>query len=160
MECKVITAFFETVDAINESEKLPKSYGSEYMLYHAESNLLTVVCKNPESPANELAERLGVTRGAITQMSNKLEEKGLIEKYSKSDNKKKKYYRLTEAGENIVKAQNEYHSHANKQMCMYLRKLGEDEQKIIIDFLGELNGLIPISLFDCSSHVDCGCVRT
>lgn len=151
MFCEVIEKYLIATSLLSSTEKRAKDYGVGDFLYHAEINLLEAIYRWPESNATQLSKILNVTRGAITQKGNKLEEKGLIERFYKGVNKKEKYYTLTEYGRNIRKNHEKYHDEANNEICKYLSGLSGGERTVIINFLEKIADL-PISGFECRCH--------
>ncbi len=151
MVCDVVDKYFLAFNALFENEKTAKDYGSGELLFHAEINLLDAIHKYPESNAIQLSKILDVTRGAITQWGNKLEEKGFIQRSLKEGNKKEKYYTLTEQGELIRKGHEEYHDEANKEICRYLSELKDSERNAILGFLEKV-AFFPVSKFECRSR--------
>lgn len=140
MNCQVVGKLFEVIKELSESES-------------SEINFLQVIESstqmNTEINAVELANQMNVTRSAVTQMCNKLEERGLIEKYSKPDNKKEKYLRLTESGVKTLDDFEKDHMEANDRMCTYINSLGEAERNTLIEFMENLQQCMPISNFQC-----------
>ena len=53
-----------------------------------------------EPNVRRLTEALFMTRGAISKLTKRLEQRGLID-YKNPNNKKEVYFRLTEAGQQI-----------------------------------------------------------
>lgn len=148
MQCNIINKLFQIINETNQAEKVPKDYGTGDLIYHSEINLLDAIFQFPNFNAVELANQMGVTRAAITQLTKKLEQRGLIIRYIKEGNKKEKYFKLTTAGETIKHGHDRYHRSANLQICRYLSSLDPHEYDIIISFLDHLAGL-PISEFEC-----------
>lgn len=56
-----------------------------------------------EPNVRRLTEALFMTRGAISKLTKRLEQRGLIESYKNPNNKKEVYFRLTEAGQQHTK---------------------------------------------------------
>ncbi|MDF2935735.1 MAG: transcriptional regulator, MarR family [Paenibacillaceae bacterium] len=54
-----------------------------------------------DSNVTKLAESFYMTRSAISKITKKLMEKGLIDSYQKPENKKEIYFRLTEQGRRL-----------------------------------------------------------
>jgi DNA-binding MarR family transcriptional regulator len=75
----------------------------------SEVHCIEYIGKNVDSNVTKLAETFYMTRGAISKLTKKLIEKGLIESYQKPDNKKEIYFRLTEQGKVINKVHEELH---------------------------------------------------
>lgn len=154
MQCKIVKRYFASISALMDEEKKPRTYGTSHLLYHSEINLIDSIYRHQECNAMTLSQVMEITRGAVTQIGNQLEEKGLITRYLKSGNKKEKYYRLTELGDKIRQGHEQYHREANENICMYLSTLGESDVKLIMEFLDRISTL-SISDFECMS--DCGC---
>lgn len=151
MQCDVIHSLLSTVSALKQEAKRPKDYGTGDVLYYSEAKMLEVIHRNPELNAVQLSRLMNISRGAVTQMSNKLEEKGYIIRYLQEGNKKAKYYQLTERGKLIKEKHDHYHREANGQICNYLKSLDKHEMTIIMSFLNEIKDL-PISEFECSER--------
>ncbi|MBY9080287.1 MarR family transcriptional regulator [Paenibacillus sp. HN-1] len=75
----------------------------------SEVHCIEYIGRNADSNVTKLAESFYMTRSAISKLTKKLIEKGLIESYQKPDNKKEIYFRLTEQGEAINKVHEELH---------------------------------------------------
>ncbi|MFS0782657.1 MarR family transcriptional regulator [Bacillus sp. 1P06AnD] len=75
----------------------------------SEVHCIESIEKNSDSNVTKLAESLYMTRGAISKLTKKLIEKGLIESYKKPENKKEIYFRLTEQGKVIYQIHEELH---------------------------------------------------
>lgn len=75
----------------------------------SEVHYIECIGRNVDSNVTKLAETLYMTRGAISKMTKKLIEKGVIESYQKPENKKEIYFRLTEQGERIYKIHEKLH---------------------------------------------------
>ncbi|MFD1887974.1 MarR family transcriptional regulator [Paenibacillus wenxiniae] len=67
----------------------------------SEVHCLEYIGKHPDCNVTRLAEHFYMTRSAISKMTKKLLEKGLIKSYQKPDNKKEIYFQLTEQGKEI-----------------------------------------------------------
>ena len=151
MQCDVIHNFLNTMDALNQEGKRPKDYGTGDVLYYAETRMLDAIYRSPRISAVQMSRQMGITRGAVTQMSNRLEEKGYIERYLQEGNNKVKYFRLTGLGQAVKAGHDDYHKAANRKICDYIKSLGSQEVDIIIDFLKVIKDL-PVCEFECSEH--------
>ena len=65
---------------ISANDKKPKSFGTRHKLYQSEIHFIDAIGLDGGYSASELSEKLGVTNGAVTQVSDKLLKKKLIEK--------------------------------------------------------------------------------
>ncbi len=151
MQCGVIDKFFKTFNIILENDKLPTDYGDGEPLYNSEINFINAIYLNPNSNVKDLSNILNITKSAVTQYGNKLETKGILNRYLKEGNKKEKYFQLSKKGENIRLKHIQLHNKANTEICNYLLTLKENDRKVILDFLEKISNL-PISKFDCGSN--------
>jgi DNA-binding MarR family transcriptional regulator len=75
----------------------------------SEVHCIEYIGRNADSNVTILAESFYMTRSAISKITKKLIEKGLIESYQKPENKKEIYFRLTGQGEVINNIHEELH---------------------------------------------------
>lgn len=156
MNCELISSFFEIVDMIVNEQRTPKDYG-DGLLYHAEITFLDTIHTHPGAIAKELAEVLGVTRGAVTQVAAKLSAKGLIEGYTLPGDKRERRYRTTARGEQIRAMHQEYHRRANETMRSYFCSLKEEETATLRSFFDKVRECMPVSEFACCGQGTCSC---
>lgn len=154
MKCQLTNRFFQIVSLINDEQKIARDYGVGHLLFGSEIKLIEMIYQHPDINAGELSDLLAITKGALTQLSNKLIRKGLAESYTKPGNKKEKYYRLTGLGEKARSAHQSCHAEANKALCKYFCSLNAEESRVIYDFLDKLLEYMPICEFSCSYHED------
>jgi DNA-binding MarR family transcriptional regulator len=103
----LIDLFLKILHLYSVISRKPKDYGTGDMLYFAELHTITVVARNHEINMTELAEIMGVTRGAISQTIRKLVAKNLIVK-SNITNRKEVNLKLSEKGLIVYKAQKSF----------------------------------------------------
>lgn len=82
----------------NILEKQARDFGTGENLYTSEIHLIESIGKNRNLNVTELANRLGVTKGAVSQIIGKLEKKGYIIKTKAANNDKEVILQLTETG--------------------------------------------------------------
>ena len=109
----------------------------------------------PECNGRRLSKICGGTKGAITQMTGKLGEKGLIEKYSRAKNKKEKYFRRTEKGMEIKKGHEDYHRQSNTEIQEYLCALGPEQKLVVNEFMEKVKKCTPFCVFTCKCESGC-----
>ena len=71
---------FSSVSGVNQS--IPRTYGTEDVMYMAEVHLLRDIRDTENASVTSLAEAQGKSKSAITQLVNKLEKKKLLKKDS------------------------------------------------------------------------------
>jgi len=101
----------------------------------SEVHCIEYIENNSDSNVTQLAEAFYVTRGAISRMTKKLINKGLIESYQKSENKKEIYFKLTEQGKEIYKIHEELHNEFQQRDKAVFEQVTEAEFDSIINFV-------------------------
>ncbi|MGZ7149464.1 MarR family transcriptional regulator [Bacillus sp. BC08] len=101
----------------------------------SEVHCIEYIENNTDSNVTQLAEAFYVTRGAISRMTKKLINKGLIESYQKSENKKEIYFKLTEQGKEIYKIHEELHNEFQQRDKAVFEQVTEAEFDSIINFV-------------------------
>ncbi|WP_324659758.1 MarR family transcriptional regulator [Bacillus cereus] len=101
----------------------------------SEVHCIEYIENNADSNVTQLAETFYVTRGAISRMTKKLIQKGLVESYQKSENKKEIYFRLTEQGKEIYKIHENLHKEFQERDKAVFEQVTEEEFNSIISFV-------------------------
>ncbi|MEB9381931.1 MarR family transcriptional regulator [Bacillus cereus] len=101
----------------------------------SEIHCIEYIENNADSNVTQLAEAFYVTRGAISRMTKKLIQKGLVESYQKSENKKEIYFKLTEQGKEIYKIHENLHKEFQERDKAVFEQVTEEEFDSIISFV-------------------------
>ena len=149
MQCEMARQFFDMLTVITAKQKIPKEYADGQVLYNAEIELLEKIYQYPQAHISILSVKLGVTKSAVTQMSIKLLDKGLIEKFQDSKNKKEKYFRLTNEGKKARETYMAHHDQALNEMRAYLCSLNENDKNTILTFMKMMKQYMPVYTFPC-----------
>ena len=104
---QLIELFLKILHLYSVISRKPKDYGTGDLLYFTELHTITVVAANEEVNMTQLAEIMGVTKGAISQTIRKLVHKNLIIR-TNMNNKKEINLRLSERGRQVLKAQESF----------------------------------------------------
>ncbi|MFS0856232.1 MULTISPECIES: MarR family transcriptional regulator [Paenibacillus] len=105
----------------------------------SEVHCIEYIEKNADSNVTKLAESFYMTRGAISKLTKKLIEKGLIESYQKSDNKKEIYFRLTEQGKVIYQIHEDLHSEFHERDKAVFEQVTDDQFESMLKFVDKYN---------------------
>jgi DNA-binding MarR family transcriptional regulator len=100
----LIDLFLKILHQYSVIARKPKDYGTGDLIYVAELHTISMVGKNREINMTQLAELMGVTKGAISQTITKLVKKGLITR-SNTTNKKEVNLKLSEKGLVVFRGQ-------------------------------------------------------
>lgn len=76
-----------------------------------------------------------MTRGAISKLTKKLIQKGLIESYQKSDNKKEIYFKLTEQGKVIYNVHEDLHKEFQERDKAVFEQVTEEQFDSMLSFV-------------------------
>ena len=103
----LIDLFLKILHLYSIIGRKPKDYGTGDLLYFTELHTITVVAKNREINMTQLAEIMGVTKGAISQTVRKLVNKNLILK-SNITNRKEVNLKLSDKGMIVYRSQESF----------------------------------------------------
>lgn len=101
----------------------------------SEVHCIESIGRNTDSNVTKLAESFYMTRGAISKITKKLIQKGIIESYQKPDNKKEIYFKLTEQGKSIYKVHEELHKEFNERDKAVFEPVTEEQFDIMLRFV-------------------------
>ena len=128
-------ALLRIVYKLAEIDKQVRNYGTDSPLHVSEIHMIQEIKNSNGSHISEIARKLDVTRGAVSQIIMKLEKKGFVRKEMISENQLKLVPVLTEKGEIADSSHKKYHEVFNNSLKGILRKNNIDERKIIKKFL-------------------------
>ncbi len=117
---KMMDAFFEGSRVFNRYDKIPRKYGTDIELYRSEMHTLELIYKNEGITITGLANLTQKTKSAITQLTGRLEKKGMIKKLRNGEYYKEVNLILTESG---------------KKSCIYHKALDEEKTRKAVRYL-------------------------
>jgi DNA-binding MarR family transcriptional regulator len=93
-----------------ESLHTPRfDFGTGIGLYRSEIHTVETIGRNPGINMTRLAEKMGVTKGAVSQMVGRLAKKGLVEKGTMPGNEKEVVTGLTDLGRRAFENHGAFH---------------------------------------------------
>ncbi len=137
---EIIQLYMKSVDLMREIESKPRDFGTGDLLYSSTIHTLVQIGKNPGINLTNLAERLVISKSAVSKFIRQLLELGLITKSKDISNRKEVIFYLSEKG--VVA----YHGHESFEREFFgviknnVNTLKEDEKDIFITFLRSLVG--------------------
>jgi DNA-binding MarR family transcriptional regulator len=102
--------FHRIMNKMAKLEKKPRSYGTVHMLYGSEIHTIEAIGNNPGISVTELAALQGVTKGAVSQIIQKLEKKDLIIRMKNMNSDKQVFLKLSDVGNIAFKAHSDFHA--------------------------------------------------
>jgi DNA-binding MarR family transcriptional regulator len=131
----LIEKVYRMINLVIREMETPWFYGVDFPLHHAEVHLLETIKANEGANVSELARHLGMTSGAISQVTKKLLDKGLIEAYRKPGNRKEVFSRLTALGEQVREGHQKHHENMVSAVHEFITRLNRKETQIVFDLL-------------------------
>jgi DNA-binding MarR family transcriptional regulator len=135
----LITKLYRPINLMIGEMETPWLYGVDFPLHHAEVHMLETIKVCEGANVGELARRLGMTSGAVSQITKKLLDKGLIEAYKKPGNRKEVFSRLTVLGEQVCEGHLKHHENMLAVLRKFMSRLDEKEAQVVFDFLDALS---------------------
>lgn len=127
-------------------EDKKRTYGTDLPLSKAEIHTIAAVGNHPNINITSLAERLGITKGAASQMIYKLVDKGVVEKKVSPDSDTEVVLNLTENGMINYKAHEEYHRQTNDKAMKLLEDMPDSFYQYMLEYFSAFEKVIDENL--------------
>lgn len=101
----------------------------------SEVHCIEFIEKNVDSNVTKLAESMYMTKGAISKLTKKLIEKGLIEDYQKTNNKKEVFFKLTQQGRVVFDIHEKLHKEFQERDESVFKHVTEEQFNHMLDFI-------------------------
>lgn len=111
-------------------------------LYPSEIHLLLLIDDGLASSVTEMANKLGVTKGAISQTLSRLARKGVIEKTKDPYNKNELTVTFTALGQEALEQYWELRASVHRHHAGYFSTLSESEREVIGRFLLQVEAML------------------
>ena len=123
---------YRLINKYNQKTKTAKQYGTEDLLYSAEVHMIEMIGSYETITTTKLAEKLGITKGAVSQVTRKLLEKNLIIKIPSIEKNNEVLISLTDKGRVVYSYHQRMHEKMLKKIDLILCNLS-DEGKMALD---------------------------
>lgn len=130
-----IEKFMMMTETISSSGKNSCNYNTDVEIYRSEIHIIQLIGDYDDLHVSEIARKLGVTKGAVSQILKKLVRKGLVEKYVDESNNTRLLVKLTKKGKLAYNSHEKYHNECDKDMFSYLDQLSSHELEVVITFM-------------------------
>lgn len=127
-------------------EDKKRTYGTDLPLSKAEIHTIAAVGNHPNINITSLAERLGITKGAASQMIYKLVDKEVVEKKVSPDSDTEVVLNLTENGMINYKAHEEYHRQTNDKAMKLLEDMPDSFYQYMLEYFSAFEKVIDENL--------------
>jgi len=149
---KISYIFLRIVTKISELDKKIRHYGTDRPLYEAEIHMIKSIKENEGIHVTGLADMLGVTKGAVSQIIMKLEHKGMIIKDNDPNNLSRLVLRLTSKGETAYLHHETLHQKYDELFNGILEDATEENKTFLKNFLNSLDE--QIDTFEKEEHTE------
>lgn len=106
---------------------------------YAEIHCIGMIGKMENPTASRIAERMKMTRSAISKMTKRQIKAKLVESYSLDTNRKEVYFRLTEAGWKLCKEHENRHRLWEQRDTEFFQHYPAEELNRVVKFMKEFN---------------------
>jgi DNA-binding MarR family transcriptional regulator len=139
---QAVSQIMEMVDRILQIEKRKHIAVEGVELYPSEIHLMLHVADEQATNLTRIAERLGITKGALSQTLGRLERKGMLVKSKDPHAKNELTVSFTPQGQRALKEFRALRSAVEARYDSYFAELDEGERETIGRFLTRMNELL------------------
>ncbi len=130
--------FLQILNRYTAMEKMPMDFGTGEKLRPSEIHTIEAIGKNHEINITGLAAKMGITKGGISQMINKLDKKRLVNKSRDPLNDKEVRLRLTAKGWSAFAGHEKLHASLYNDMIKYLTPVPIEQVVLLQEVLNKL----------------------
>ncbi len=128
----------ETISKLAFLERRRKITYKGIKLYPSEIHLLLFVYHIQNKNLTQIADHLGLTKGAISQTLSRLNKKGIIVKETEQLQKNQLHIQFTEKGKKLMNHVNEFRNLLETELISYLESKSSKEKNLISEFLDKM----------------------
>lgn len=136
--------FLRTEVQISNIDRKTRCYGTKHVLHVSEIHMIKAVRENPGIHVTGIADILGVTKGAVSQILQKLEKKGMIEKIIDPSNSSRLILKTTTEGDTAYFEHERLHEYYDSIFCEILEGATEENKKFLAEFLHKLSSRLEL----------------
>ena len=122
-----------SVATVNFFEK-PHKYAEDDSLYMREVHFVVEIGSMGSPTMSELANRLNVTQGAVTQMATRLEKKGYVVRQKDTEDKRVTTISLTEKGKVLCEQHIDFDKREHANVSEMLGEFSDEELEKLIRY--------------------------
>lgn len=131
--------FYRVVNKVNELEKMPYDFGVGEKLYPSEIHTIQAIGHNSGINVTSLAQKLGITKGGVSQMISKLKKRGFINKVRSMDNDKEVLLILTGKGQKAFNGHEKFHYDMYMDFINYMNDISSEQIDMFKAVLGKVD---------------------
>ncbi len=135
---KISYTLLRVVWKLSEADKKTRYYGTKEQLFEAEIHMIKSIKENEGIHVTGLAELLGVTKGAVSQIVKRLHKKGMIIKDTDPRNLSRLALRLAPKGEIAYIHHQMLHQEFDRVVDEALNNASKEQRVFLKEFLDSL----------------------
>ena len=139
---------------MNILENLPRDFGIDDQLKLSDIHTIQAIGSTKENNNKIIADILGITPSAVSQMVAKLTRRGLVKKVRGLRNDKEISLELTEKGRTAFKCHEKIHREMYEQIALHVGNLNEDELEVIARVFSVMESVYDQRIRDLSAKKD------
>jgi len=128
----VAETFLRLVNKFKVLEKIPIDHGTGHLLYASEINTLDLIGKHPGINMTRLADRRGVTIGAVSQVVARLVKKELVRKTHLPESKKELSLQVTDLGAIALRNHDRFHAKHDQPIIDKVSAMSPEQLQAVV----------------------------
>lgn len=142
---QTVKTLFENIRSVTTAHGKFLASEREYLggdkLYMREAHFVIAIGIGEPPTMSELAEKLDVTAGAVSQLTQRMEDKGYVKRFRLQDDKRKSIVVLTDKGEKLYHEHQAYDNDKYLQITEMLSKYSDEELQLFIQFEQKISNM-------------------
>lgn len=135
---KISNTFFRLAEKFSDIDRNSECELDDESYVNAEMKIVKIIKEHEGIHVTGIAEILGVTKGAVSQVANKLEKRGVIIKKKDESNQSRIILSLTSKGERLYEIHEAFHAELNDLIKEALETATEENKIFLKNFLDTL----------------------
>lgn len=131
--------FQRIVNKIARMSQAPRDFGTGELLPAAEIQIIHTVGSNPAITVTELSRLLGLTKGTVSPIVNRMVQRDYLRKTRSSQDGRKVQLAITDKGEAAAQG---YERYAEEYVSLYAQEISFGEWVIVNEILVKLEAFI------------------
>ena len=134
--------FQRVMQLAEQLEKRPRRFGTDEPLTSAEIHMIEVIGDHEGNSVTDLANILGVTKGAVSQRLKKLDKNGFITNNQDPENLSRNRVSLTTKGKTAFFAHKHWHETMDGGFREYYLNLDPSKIEFLFEFLARIEDFL------------------
>ena len=108
--------FHRVMNKMKRIEQKPRRFGTDFLLYPSEIHTIEAIGRNAGINVTALAALQGVTKGAVSQIVQKLVKKGMVVRMKDEMSDREVLLKLSDTGKIAYQAHGDFHSQIDPEL--------------------------------------------